>query len=261
MALGSLIGGGIAAIGLIGGLTQDEPDPINVNYPDPDPIEMEMARIQLKIARDLKEQIGDPKIMQEIFRLLPAEKMSAEDRAAFTDEYAQISQTIASTSLQQSSQAMGQDIQSLVDRGVIGQDTADRMRAKNESAISSVESILNKKLEANRIGMARGQFISKQSRNMSTAGLLAQVDDNTKRMFNVVSQNALSSLSKRRENIGGLQQALATTNNELSLSISGAKQDFGLQTAITAGTTYFERQKEKREREQTLADWERFKDL
>jgi len=190
----------IAAASHIAGNLQDGADDISVSYPDPNPVEKKIANFQLESARSLREKIDDPRILQTIYQQLPDTKMSAEDRAAFTEEYAQIKQRVAAMSAEQSNRAMGEELDSLVSRGVLSQEAADKQRIKNEAAVNAVLKIYNKKLDAARIGMARGQYLRDSELGIKNASAINEVDQRNRQIYNGVIQQALQNM-ERRQNV------------------------------------------------------------
>jgi len=231
---GAILGG----IGFLGGLFEDEPDPIRLEYPEPSAIEKEVSRMQLDVSKRLLKQIKDPTMKQNILKLLPETKMSVADRNEYQQEFAKIKQEMGNVALQQSQQAMGQNIDSLVDRGVISAEAGERQKAQNQAAIAATANIWNKKAEAARISMARDQWVNKSGQNLMAASTLANIDQGAKSLFNQVTGSALNYFNQRRGNILGLQSAIANANTQMDMETSQMKQDFIMNTGMLAAQGY-----------------------
>lgn len=229
------VGVGLAATGIIAGTKQEGPESISVKYPEPDPIEKEMASFQLKTALELKERIDDPKILQDIFKLLPETKMSAEDRARFTSEYADITKRVTLQNMEQGKMAMGETLDSLVERGVMTQKQADNQRIQNEARINAMMSVLSKRLEASRIGMARNTWLQEQQGNAGMASTIAKVDQTNRSMLNATLESGLNYFANRDQNVTGLQAKVNSANLQNFLGTSESKFNFQ-QNALLSST-------------------------
>lgn len=213
MSAGVGIAGAIIAAGShIGGMLADRPDEINVTYPAASEMEQRISKYQLEAARGLREKIDDPRILEDIYRMLPETKMSEADRAAFTNEFAHIKQQVATVGLNQAGQAMGQKLDDMVARGAMSQDEADRQRLKNEAAINAVMSIYNKKLDAARIGMARGQYLKNAQAGLQVGSAIQQVDQANRSIYNAVISQALQNLERRQAGQLGVQMGVEKAN-------------------------------------------------
>ena len=231
---GAILGG----IGVLGGLFEDKPDPISIKYPGPSAIEQEVTKLQLQVARKLSKQISDPTIKQDIYKLLPETKMSAADRNAYTQEFAQIKQEMGVAALQQGEMALGQQLDDLVDRGAMSSEAAEKQKAQNKAAINAMANIWNKKADAARILMVRNQWTREQGQNLMAASSLADIDQGAKNLFNQVTGSALNYFNQRRQNVLGLQSAIANANTQMDIEASQTKQDFVMGTAMMAGQGY-----------------------
>ena len=240
-----LIGGLLAGAGFLGGLLQKGPEQINVQYPGPSPIEQEVSKMQLQVARQLAKQAEDPMVKQNIYKLLPETKMSEADRNAYIQEFAQIKQEMGNVALEQSKQAVGQDLDSMVERGVISREQANRQKAQNETAINAMANIWNKKTDAARIAMARGQWMRKSGQKLGIASALAEVDRGAKDLFAQATGAGLSYFNRRNQNVMGLQSALQRANTQMELETSGMRSQFIGGSLLMAGKGYMA----KRERD------------
>jgi len=226
--VGTVVGGaaGLVLGGLFGGSRQKGPTYINIKYPEPDPIEQEIAKIQLDMAKDLYEKVKDPTLMRDIYKLLPETNMSKEDRARFTDEYAKISQEATVVAMGEAGKAAGEDLDSLVARGVMTQSQADRQRVENEARIRAMTSILNKRLEASRIGFTRNAWVQDQQANIGVASTISKIDQANKSLLNATLQGGLNYFQQRSKNAMALQSSLANANLQTYADTSKTKSDF-----------------------------------
>lgn len=177
--------------------------------------EKKISQIQFESARDLRSKIDDPRILEFIYSSLPADRMSEADQQRFTQEFSEIKQRVATIGLQESNRAMGQELDDLVARGVLSPQAATKQRIKNEAAVNAVISIYNKKLDAARIGMARGEFFKQAGERMGGASLVSQVNQRNREIYNNVVSGALSNLSHRQ----GVESNIA--NRQLSAALQG----------------------------------------
>jgi len=230
MAVAVVIAGAIIALGsLIGGVTQSKPGQIeDVKYPEADPTEQEIAKMQLEVARKLREQVDDPTVMQEIYKLLPEENMSAIDRMQFAKEYADIKKQIFATGAQMANEAVGERLEDLVSRGVISPEQAQRQREANEMEIGATLSTMGKRLDAAQIRMARTDWMKKGSLGIGGAGILAQIDQNARSLFNQAVSGGLAAGISRRKSDLNLQSILARSNMQTGIEMAAARTNFGL---------------------------------
>lgn len=164
---------------------------------EPSEIEQKISSYQLEVARNLSSKIADPKVMESIYALLPATRMSMADRTKFTEEYTDIKKRVATASLEQSNKAFGMNLDDMVSRGVVSQEFADKQKMKNEAAVNTVISMYNKKLDAARIGMARDQYFKSSQAGLQTAGYIADIDNRNQQIYNGVISQALANLTSK----------------------------------------------------------------
>lgn len=174
------------------------PDNVETPYAPPNPVESEIAKLQLNIARGLREQIDDPRVLESIYNQLPDTKMSEADRSAFTKEYTEIKKQVASVGAEQSKSAMGEKLDNLVSRGVMSQEAADKQQMKNNAAVNAVIKIYNKKLDAAQIGMSRSQYFRDANAGMAASSSISQVDSQSRRIYNDVINQAMNNMQRRR---------------------------------------------------------------
>lgn len=186
-------------------------------------IEQKISELQLNVASDLRGKIDDPNILDFIYQSLPSENMSQSDMSRFTKEYTVIKQQVAAVGMEQSNMAMGQQIDDLVARGVISQETADKQKMKNTAAINAVTKIYNKRLDAARISMARGEFFNDAQSGLNSASITSKVDETNRQIYNSVVRQALSTLTHRQ----GLEANLAnqSLNASLQADLSNAESN------------------------------------
>lgn len=227
-------GAAIGLAGIFGGSKSKGATYIDIKYPEPDPIEIEMASMQLEMARELKAKIDDPTLMRDIYRLLPETKMSADDRARFTEEYADITKQVTLSNMNQAKQAAGQNIDDMVEKGQMTQKQGDRQRIENDARINAMMSVLGKKMEASRIGLARNTWLQDQSSNIRSASAIASVDQANKSLLNATLQGGLNYFQKRAGNQMAMQSSIAQANLGTWADTSQTKSDFMLSSLMGA---------------------------
>uniref|UniRef100_A0A6H1ZJR0 Uncharacterized protein n=1 Tax=viral metagenome TaxID=1070528 RepID=A0A6H1ZJR0_9ZZZZ len=230
-------GAAIGLAGIFGGSKSKGATYIDIKYPEPDPIEIEMASMQLEMARELKAKIDDPTLMRDIYRLLPETKMSADDRARFTEEYADITKQVTLSNMNQAKQAAGQNIDDMVEKGQMTQKQGDRQRIENDARINAMMSVLGKKMEASRIGLARNTWLQDQSSNIRSASAIASVDQANKSLLNATLQGGLNYFQKRAGNQMAMQSSIAQANLGTWADTSQTKSNFMLNTLTGATQT------------------------
>jgi len=172
------------------------PENIDVTYPEVTETEKEIASMQLNIVEQLQTRIGDPAVKELIYSSLPHTDMNEKDLAKYTMEFANIKKEVTEAGVDLASKSYGRNIDQMVARGQIRKETADQMKIENQAAVSAMKSVYNKKLEANRISMARNYFINKGKLGLQTAGVVASVDSMNKRLY----ADSLSGLSNWYQN-------------------------------------------------------------
>jgi hypothetical protein len=175
--------------------------------------EKKVSQVQLRALSELRSKIEDPRILDFIYSSLPANRMSKEDQRRFTNEFSEIKQRVASIGLQESNRAMGQELNDLVARGVISSEAATKQRIKNEAAVNAVMNIYNKKMDAARIGMARGEFFKQAGEGMESASLVSSINQKNKEIYNNVVSTALNNLTHRQ----GLESNIANRQADATL--------------------------------------------
>lgn len=161
-------------------------------------LDRKISSLQYEAAKELRSKIDNPQILEFIYSQLPTESMSESDMSAFTNEYTQIKQQVAAASMAEANKAAGQDLDNLVSRGVISQESANRQKLKNKAAVNAVVSIVNKKLDAARIGMARSKYFSDASTGLKTAEITGNIDEQARDIYSSVVSRALSNITHRQ---------------------------------------------------------------
>lgn len=231
------IAGAVIVIGsMIGANAEEPPEQVTINYPAPDPIEEEIAKMQLDIARKMKAQVDDPRIMQDIYKLLPEANMSPDDRTKFANEYTEIKKEVIATGMEQTNQAFGEKLDDLVSRGVMSQEQADRQRVKNESAINAITSIIGNRLDASQISAARNYFFKKGATNLLSASAIATVDQRARDIFTSAVKGGLSYYLQKAQNVTDFQIKEMMANTQFSIDIKSAYNEFQRGALIGMGT-------------------------
>jgi hypothetical protein len=223
-ALG-IAGGALAATGLIGGASEDSPDPISVDYPAPDPVETEMVKLQLDNSIRLLGTIQDPALKEEILSMLPVASMSESDRKRFDTFYTSVKKQQASIATNQASKATGQDIDSMVERGALSSEAAQQMKLRNQAAMTAILKVYNKRAEASQIARSRQAYVNDASMGLSTADILTKVDEANQSLFRQATESGLNYFESRRENITGLENAVAKANAGVEIASNEAQAD------------------------------------
>ncbi len=238
-----LTGGALLAGGsLLGGLFADKPDDISVSMPEPSPIEKQISKMQLDVAEQLSDKINDPQIMRDIYSQLPETQMSQADRMRFTQQFSKIEGQIAEMSIREGGRAMGMNIDRMVEKGQISEDSGNQMRRRNEAAINATTKIALKKMEASGIAMARGQYLKDAQSGLRTAGTIADVHNRNKQIYNSAITQGLNNLNRRQGFGLNLSSQVAGANTKNELFKTGTMQDFTQGSIMTGMKGYMDYQ-------------------
>jgi len=220
--LEAIVGGGLAVAGMLGSSSNKAPAPATVDAEEyfNHPVAEAMAQKQFDIAQSLS--IENPQLRDAVFRMLPVKDMGPKDRARFAKEYAEIKRQIGVTALEQAKEMGGQTLQSLVERGVISQEQADRQLKTNTAAINSMEKIYNDKMKAAEIGMARNEFVRSSGSSLDTAGVIAQVHNASSSLMNKAKSAGLQYMAAKEKGYMGLEDALLRANTQTNIGVSNA---------------------------------------
>lgn len=255
MAWPLLAGAGLALGGIFLGSNLDRPENISVDYPSPDPIEQEIVKLQLELAGRLRDKVNDPQLMKDIYSLLPEDKMSEEDRMRFTQEYAKISEDATLAAMGEAGKAMGRDIDELVDKGILTEKQGNEQRIENEARIRAMMSVLQKRLDASRIGFARNAWLKEQKSNLNEASVIANVDQTNRNLLNETVQSGLGYFQKRNAGEFNLQSSVNEANIKNYLSAEDTKSSFRsgiFKAAAETGLGILKDSKERQELEDIL---------
>jgi hypothetical protein len=245
----------VTAVGQVGGLTQSGPGALNFDVPDENPIAKQIAKYQLQIAREMAGKMDDPRTKEAIYKLLPEADMSETDRSRFTEEYTDIKKEVAATGMQQVNQAVGRDLDELVRKGVISSEQAERQRMKNDANVSAVLSVINKRLDASRIRMARQEYIKKGMSGIEGASALAEVDESYRRAFNAAVGSGLDFGLRRAAQGQSLLTRAALQQEDTSLSEFATRKSFSMGSLLAAaetGSSIYSSRQAANERAKTL---------
>ncbi len=226
------VGAGIMAGATAGGASEDD-SYTAINTPK-SILETEYASVFLSMAKTLSQEADDPRVKEDIYKMLPASSMNSEDRAKFTSEFAVIKKEIANYGMNQSAQAFGKNIDKQVAKGTLSQKTADKMKTENTAALNSVMSIYNKRLDATRIQMARNEYFKKGSQKLDTAGLISNVDNANKSVLNAAVNTGINYYSTERGRHTELLSAVRNANSSMAQGMKAIKNDF-VMGAISLG--------------------------
>jgi len=228
----TVVGAITTAVGLAGAVSESSPGAISPRAWGV-PItaaERALARMQLDVASSLRSQIQDPAIVEAIYANLPEQSMDEEARNRFTQEYAEIKQGVNSMAMQLANDAMGQNLDDMVARGVMTGDQAARQRIESEAAMAAITKIWNKRLDASRSGLARQAFMTEQQSGLGIAGAIGNMDMNNRRLYQGAVTSYLDSVSRRSELMSGLRETVDRANAQVRIDVEGAHQEAWLRT-------------------------------
>lgn len=227
MSWGSLIAGGIAAVaGAVGQSTNKPPDPIDsrsITKKFKNPVAEQLAKDQLATAEKLAAEANDPRIAATIYSLLPADSMGPKDFARYNDQFTKIKQGVTEFALRESEKMAGATLESLVERGVISADQAERQKIENRAKTDAIAKIANKRLVAQEHQMERDAFVRKGSEGLREAGVLAQEQARKGASSQRHTDAARAYELSKKEGRSSLENMLARQNASMDMSVSGQR--------------------------------------
>lgn len=226
MSWGQLIAGGVGlAAGLVGQATNEPPAPATVDTKKyfKNPVAEQLAKDQLATAERLAAEANDPRIAEAIYSLLPADSMGPKDFAKYNDQFTKIKKGVTDFALRESEKMAGATLESLVERGVISSDQAERQKIQNRAKTDAIANIAKKRLTAQEHQMERDAFIRGGAEGLKTAGVLAREKFN-KLGSSIEHEDAARKYELAKEyGRSELETTLAGRNAEMSMGISGQR--------------------------------------
>ena len=243
------IGAGLTAASMAGTMLTKGPGDIKVDYPDATPLEKQMAKIQFDAYLKIKEQVQDPAMLKDILDLLPSKNMAKEDLAKYEKEYQQTNAKLTQTAVEQANRAVGTDIQDLVDRGVISEEQGQQQLKVNTERINEMANINFKKLEAERLGRTRSDFMGRAGQDMTSAGLIAKQQSSGQGTMNAIVKNLLGQGQSEAGNRLNMASNVATGNFNNAMSTYTKKTGALMETSTNIINDYVKKQQRDKDSE------------
>jgi len=243
------LGAGLTAASMAGTMLTKGPKDINVDYPEATPLEKQMAKMQFDAYLKIKEQVQDPTVLRDILDLLPSKNMAKEDLAKYEKEYQQTNAKLTQTAMEQANRAVGTDIKSLVDRGVISEEQGQQQLKVNSERINEMANIHFKKLESERLGRTRNDFISRSGQDMTSAGLIAKEQASGQNTMNAIVKNLLGQGQSEAGNRLNLASKVTTGNFNNAMSTYNARSGGLVDMSTNIINDYSKKQQQKKDNE------------
>ena len=193
-----------------------------------------MAKYQLETAREMQSKVNDPAVMEMVYKNLPTKNMMGADRARFATEYADIKKRIKTSGMTQANRAAGENLDSLVSRGVISSEFANKQKLKNQAATNAVIKIYNQKIDAEKRRVSRAQFMQDQATGLNAAGVAAEIDATNQAIYNNTISSALSNISAKETAEAQRHGAAANAQLQMTMARRSANTEFGWNMADAA---------------------------
>jgi hypothetical protein len=222
-----IIGAAITAYSQTRGYFEKGTPPLEWEYKESS-VAQEYAKQQLEIARKLVAEITDPQAKKDIYNLLGDLNMTTEDFNAYTKEYGEIEEELIATGEQQAGMAVGKELTDLVSRGVISQETANEIKAKSTEYIDAIVDIGKKRIEADRIAMARKHWVDKTAAGIRGASALVDVYTSKLQTATTAINSALGSLLQGAAYEQGLTTEAAKQQAAIDLDTFFTKKEFAM---------------------------------
>jgi len=219
-----LIGGAVAAVaGAVGSIATEASGPGFQSAPGLTQTAQQqwVAKMQLELTKMAADNAPDAAMKQQMYAYLNPASMSKADLARYTNEYSQIEKEMVHAGYSQAEVFAGREM-----AGLMSPEAAQKQIALSQERIARTLSPHQKNLSADRMAMARNQWIRKKQQDLGVAGAIAGGMEGFENLATQASGQGLAHYLQKARTTLGYRSTMYDANLRQSIENS----------AIRAGT-------------------------
>lgn len=202
---------------------------VDFSYPAPSPIEQMITDELLTYMKSIDESTPERKQLKSdmyasVGSLEPF--MTPDQINGFSQEFTRIKVDLGEMAIREAGRAMGDSIDNKVASGQMSAEAGQRLKLEQEASIEAVLKVQNRKVDQDRIKLARQAYIQGQKNTMGTVALLSETDNmlqkNWATTLNTLQDNLLTRRTGALSAYTQVANAEQTFENQKMLALQGA---------------------------------------